>query len=104
MSRPIRILDVAIVFGSLILVLDDQPDGRARRLAFENTGENLDLVRFLALRRKLRLTWTSAVEIDLDVGFFQIHPRWRAIDNAAQRQSMALSKRGDAERTADGVS
>src|SRR3546814_2243958 len=68
------------------------------------TGQNLDLIGFLALRDEFRRARLAAIEIRLDVGFRQRQPRRTAIDHAADRRTMAFTKAGHAEQLAECVS
>ncbi len=60
--------DVAIVLAALILVADQQRDGRAGGLALVHAGEDLHRVRFIALRDMAAGAGAAAIQILLDVG------------------------------------
>ena len=55
----------------------------ARRRSLEGAGQDLHLVRFLALRDELRLARAALVEQGLDVGLGQGDARRAAVDDAA---------------------
>ncbi len=92
MARTELVLDVAVVLRALVLVLDDQADRRAGCHALEHAGEYPDLVRFIALRRVTTAPWPATVQVRLDIGFGERHPRRAAVDDAAERQPVALAK------------
>ena len=72
MARPVLLLDLPVVAGPHVLVLDHEADGRAEGLAFEDAGEDADGVGLLALGDEAALPGGPAVEIRLDVGLRQL--------------------------------
>src|SRR6185295_20089543 len=93
-----RILDLRVVAALLIDVLDEQADRRARRDAFEDAGENLDLIGLLPLRDVARATGSTPVEILLNVGFRQLEAGRATVDDAAHRGPMAFAEGRDREQ------
>jgi len=73
-SRAKRVGQGGVVFRALILVSDQEADRGARRLPFENAGEDLDAVGFLALRHVARGAGLPAVQLLLNVGFREREP------------------------------
>ena len=92
MSGTKLVLDVAVIPGALVGILDEQADRRAGRLAFEYAGQDLHLIGLVALRRMALTARAAAIEVDLDVGLAELHARRTAVDDAAQRPPMALAK------------
>src|SRR5687767_5303049 len=88
----------------MIFILDQQANRRSGRAALEYAGENLYLVRFLALTGVSRGACASTLEIGLDICFGQLHARRAAIDDAPDCRSMALPERRDSEQGAERVS
>ena len=73
--RTIFVLDIGIVLGARVFILDHERDRRARghlfpgRLVGEYAGQDFDNVGFLALGGVARLAGTAFVQIWLNVGF-----------------------------------
>ena len=97
------VFDVVVIFGTRVGVLDHEADRRAGRLAFEDAGQDFDLIAFLPLRREFRLAGTAAVEPGLDVGLIQIDARRTAIDHDADRGAMALTPSRETKKSAEAV-
>ena len=93
MARPEFALDVTVVFGSLIGVLDDQADRGARRLAFENTRQDFYLIRFITLCCVAVSPGPAPIEVTLDISLRQFHPGRTAIHDAAKRPTVTFAKR-----------
>ena len=98
-----QILDLGVVLGALIGVLDEQPDGGARGLALEHPGEDLHLVRLAALSGVAGRTGLAPVQIPLQIVFAYLQPRRAAVDHGAQRQTVALAESGDPKELAETV-
>ena len=103
MARTKTVSDIGIVLRTLVLVEDNQPDRRTGCLAFKNTGKDLHLVGFATLCRVTRLARTTALEILLDVGLAEFDTGRTAVDDAADRDTVAFTKRSDCEEFTDGV-
>lgn len=88
---------IAVILWSLILVPDDQPDGRAEGDSEFRTRLDLDLVLLVARRRQSRLTWSAPCHLWLDVGFGELHARWHTVDNASDAAAVGLAICGDSE-------
>ena len=103
------VLDLGIILGALVGVLDQQRDRRARRHLHtglrmrHHAGKNLNRVRLLALGGEARLSGAAAIEILLDVLIGQRDQRRAAVDHAADRDPVALAEGRDPEHVAEGV-
>src|SRR5690606_32950755 len=78
------ILDLVVVARALVLVFDQQPDGRTGGAALEHPGQDAHLIGFLALAGVARGAGAPSLDIRLQVGFIQRQPRRTAVDDAAQ--------------------
>ena len=109
MARTKLVLDVGIVLGALVGVLDQQRDRRAGRHLHagvrmrHHAGQDLHRIGFLALGGEARLPGAAAIEIVLDILHRQRQLRRTAIDHAADRNPVALAEGRDAEHVAEGV-
>ena len=103
------VLDVPVVLGARVDILDLERDRRAgghllsARLVGEDAGEDAHLVRLLALGGEARLAGLALVEIGLDVGDVELDAGRAAIDHAADRRPVAFAPGGDAEEMAETV-
>jgi len=103
------VLDIGIVLGALIGVLDQERDRRAGGHLHpgvgmrHHAGENLDRIRLLALGGEARLPGTAAVEIVLDFGLGQRQQRRAAVDHAADRNPVAFAEGRDPKQVAESV-
>ena len=108
-ARPVGVLDRVVVLGALIGVLDQKRDRRSSRhlaLGFfimKNAGEDFDLIGLLPLGCEARGAGTPLFEESLDVAFFERDQGRAAIDDAADRATMAFAKSRDPEEMAEGV-
>src|SRR5581483_9645042 len=98
-----HVLDLVVVVGTLVGVLDQQRDRRAGGAALVDAGEDLHRVGFLALRDVARSARLAPVQVRLDVGFAQLEVGGAAVDDAADGGAVALAEAGDAEQLADGI-
>src|SRR5205085_739158 len=89
--------DLRVVLAALVDVADQQRDGRAGGLALVHAGEDLHQVVLAALRDVARRSGLAAIEVGLDVGFAEVHPRRAAIDHAADRGTVRFAEGGDGE-------
>ncbi len=108
MAGPVAVGDLAVILRALISVLDHERDGRSRRALHpvglgEDTGQDLHLIGFLPLRGEAARAGLAPVKIALDVFSGDRQARRTAIDDAAKRDAMALSERGDAEQMPESV-
>ena len=55
MAGPEFIFDFGVIFGFLILIINDERNRRTGGFSFKYAGENLHRIAFLALRRIARL-------------------------------------------------
>ena len=103
-AGAIFVLDVGVVLGALIDIVDQERDRRAGghllagRFVHEHAGEDFDRVRLLALRGEARLAGPAAIEIGLNVGLAQRNARRAAVDHAADGRPVAFAEGGDPEQ------
>ena len=103
------VADLAIVFRALVLVLDQQRDGRARghlllhALVLEHAGQDLHRVGFAPLGDEFRRAGAAAIQVFLDIGHGEGNAGRAAIHHATQRRAMAFAKGGDAKHVAETV-
>ncbi len=108
-ARPVLVLDIGIILGALIDIVDHERDRRsgrhlrAGRLLDEHAGEDFHRVRLAPLRGEARLARPPLVEIGLDVGLGQRDAGRAAVDHAADRRPMALAEGRDPEKVAEGI-
>lgn len=91
MPRSIPLGNFGIVIAVLVFVKDDERDGRASRLAFENAGKNLDLVFFVAGCRHFTLTRPPAVQLRLDHLFGDGETGWASVEDGSDRWTMGFT-------------
>ena len=108
MPRAEFVLDVTIVLGTLVDILDHQADRRAGGDLFalfiaEHAGENAHRVRFAPLGGEARLAGPAFVKPDLDIGLFERQVRWTAIYDTADGGPVGLAKGGHAKQVSEGV-
>ncbi len=102
------VLDVAVVLGALVDVADEERDRRAggdRAAVFvgKDARQDLDRVGLLALGGEARLPRAALVEECLDVGSLQRQSRRAAVDDAADRRSVALAPGRHTKEVTEGV-
>src|SRR5207249_731027 len=90
MARAEHVLDLVVVLRTRVRIADQQRDRRARSPAFEDTGQNLDFIGFMALRGVLRRARGAACEVAPEFRGLNRQPRWAAIDHAADRRAVAF--------------
>ena len=88
---------VAVISATLVHVLDNERQWRARGLAFEDTGDDAYFIRLAALAGVARLARAAAVQIVLDVCLRERQSRRHAIDDAANGKTVAFAPGGEAE-------
>ena len=103
MTGPECLRDRRIVLAALILVTNQQRDRRPRGSAFEHAGQNLDRVGLAPLRHMPRRSGLAPVKLTLDVRRIERHAGRATIDNAADRGTVRLAKRGDAKQRAERI-
>jgi len=91
-ARPKLVAQRVVILGARVLVVDDEQDGRARGASLEHAGEDAHWSLSAPLRREARLPRAPPVEPGLDVGFGEAEARRAAVDDAADRRSMALAQ------------
>jgi hypothetical protein len=97
------VLDVTVVFRTLVGIFDQQADRCPRGPAFENAGQYLHAVRFVALRRVSGAARATTVEIALDVRLIEFHPRRATVDHTAQCSTMAFAESRNDKKSAEAV-
>src|SRR5690606_32048503 len=97
------ILDLGVVLGALVGILDDHANGRAGGPALEHPGEDLHLVRLPALGGVAGLPGLAAIEVQLQIRLTQFEARGAAVDDATEGKAMALAKGGHREEFSKGV-
>jgi hypothetical protein len=102
------VLDVAVVLGAGVDILDLERDRRPRRglharLIGEHARQDAHLIRLLPLGGVARLARAPLVEIGLDLGLGDGDAGRTAIDHAADRRPVAFAPGGDAEQMAETV-
>ena len=108
MARAIGVLDLAIVLGALVHILDEETDGGsggdlAALVVRHDAGEDFHLVRLLPLGGEARLAGAATVEVDLEIRRLQRNQRGAAVHDAANGRAVALAPGGDAEQMTESV-
>ena len=109
MAGPVAVADLAIVFRTLVGVLDHQRNRRARgdgptcAVVFEDAGEDFHRIRLLALRDEARGAGAAFVQELLDEGFIQRQAGRAAIDHATEGRPVAFAPGRHAEEVAERV-
>src|SRR5579862_6126481 len=98
-----RLRDLVVILRALVHVLDQERDRRARRAPLVHARENLQQVILAPLRNVPRRAGLASVEVGLDVLLRELHPRWAAVDHAADRGPVRFAERGDSEEGAESV-
>jgi hypothetical protein len=93
MSRAEFVLYRLVVEIALVHIPNEQPDRGPRLNTLKDAREYFDLVGLLALRHVPRLARPAALEFVLDIALIEFHTRRATIDNAAERDAVALAKR-----------
>ena len=82
---------------------EEQPDRRAVRFSFEDTGPDLGHVRFVALSGEFRLPRPTAAEVGQEIFDRQLETRRAAVDDAQVAGAVADPGGGDAKELAERV-
>ena len=91
------VLAIAVVFRTLIHVVDYQAKRRSCRQTFKHAGHDTHGIGFAPLRRKTGLARPAAVEKSLDFRLVDWQTRRYAIDNASDRRAVAFTPGRDAK-------
>jgi hypothetical protein len=92
MRRAIFLGHLRISLGTMILVADENCDGRAEGFALKGSGENLALIGFVPWSCDLGLSRASAIELDLEVSLGEGNERRAAVDNDTDPASVGFTK------------
>ena len=92
MRRTKYIHDFTVIFTFLINVFNQHTDWCARGFSFKHSGEYLNLVSLLALRRKTGRSRFATIQIHLDIGFIYFQPGGTTINNATECRPMAFTE------------
>ena len=103
-ARTEQIFDRAVILRTLIGVLNQQTDTGPGGNAFEDAGEDFDLIRLATLRGVTRGTRATTIEVVLQVGFGQRDARRHAVNDAAQRQTVRFAEGSDAKELSNCIS
>ena len=104
MRRAVRDGDLAVVLWPVVLVANENGDGRAERSpVVANTGEDLRGIRLLARRCDARLSRSTAVELKLHIVDGDGNTRGAPVDDASDATAVRLAEGGDAEEVAERV-
>ena len=91
------VLDLAVILGALVRILDQQANGGTGGEPLENPGQDFHLVTFATLGGEAGSAGFAAIQVTLDVRLGQRHSRGTAINNAAEGRPVAFAKAGDGE-------
>ena len=97
MSRPIEVLDIAVVFAPLIGVADQDRQTSARGSPLEDPRQDLGRIGFITLGRDVALTGAATVHVDKQIVDRQRNPRRYPINNDDVARPVTLASGGDAE-------
>ena len=109
MAGPPFVANVGIILGALIGVLDHQRDRRAGgdltacALVFKDAGQDFHFIGFAPLGDMARGAGLSQIQPGLDVAFRQRDPRRAAVNDAAERGTVAFAPAGEAEQVTEGI-
>ena len=95
--------DIAVVFGSLIRVLDHELDRCAGRFAFEYSGQNPHGIRFASLRGVLVLSGFPLVQPNLEIGLGNGHARRTPVHRGTKGRAMAFTPGRHPEQMSIGI-
>ena len=92
--------DVGVILAALVLVADQQRNRRAGGHPLVHPRQDLDRIRFAALRDMARGARLAPVELGLDVRLADRQPRGATVDHAANGRTMRLAKGRHAKQLA----
>jgi hypothetical protein len=102
-ARPVLVLDLRVILAALVLVAEEDADGRAIGLALKHAGPDLRHIFFLSLRHQLGLAWPASAKVRAKIIHGERQSRRAAIDDAQVTRPMADASRGHAEQFTKGV-
>src|SRR5699024_5292519 len=97
MSGTVSVHDIAIVSGTLVVIIDHDRNGGSRCRAFENTRENLYFIVFLSGGRVTALASVPPVQIRLDIICRERKTGRTSVDNGADGGTVGFSPSCDGE-------
>src|SRR5690606_34342627 len=103
MAGAVHVLQVVVVAALLVLVADDEADGRAERGALEHTAQELHRVALRACRAQGRAARAAAVQLVLHGIRVERQTRRAAVDDPADGRAVAFTEGDKAEKLAEGV-
>ncbi len=86
--------DVRVILAPLVLVSDDEGNGRPGGFSLEHARHDLKLVGFFPLRCNARLAGLAAVEFTLDKGRVEVDARRTSIENYANARAVRFAEGG----------
>jgi hypothetical protein len=95
--RAKNILNLAVIFGFLIGIHNQQSNGSPRGFTLKDPRQNLNFIRFFSLRREPRSAGLSAIKVGLKVRSTQRQSRRASINNAPEPLSMTLTESRNGE-------
>ncbi len=103
MGRPELVLDLRIVLGALVGVLDQQANRGTGGASLEHARKDLHLIRLATLGGMARRAWTATIQVGLQIGLAELDARRAAIDDGAERKPVTLAEGGDGKQLAEGI-
>ncbi len=104
MTGAKAILDLLVVPRARVRILDQQANGCTGGAPFKHAREDAYRIGLVTLADELRSSGAPSIHITLQVGLGEFKPGRTAVDNAAQRRTVAFAKAGDCEEPAKGIS
>ena len=97
------LLDLGVVLGALILVVDDQPDGGPGGAPLEHARQDLHPIRFPALGGVAAGAGFAPVQVVLQVRLGDGQPGRAAVHDTADSGAVALAEACDDEESTYGI-
>ena len=103
MTRPIRRLHRLVILRPRILIPEQKRNRRPRRHPLVKPAQELHPIRFLPLRRQLRLPRTPPIQGRLHRRHIQRQPRRAPVDDPTDRHTVGLPERRDPKKVPKGI-
>jgi len=100
---PEAVHNAGVVFGTLVGIVDDQPDGAARGFPFKHTGQDLHFVGLAALGGMARFTGLAPVQVTLKIRLGQHHTGWTTIHDTTNGRAVTFTEAGNCKEFSDAV-